>query len=169
MTGINKLLLSAPRLHCKPTVQPSWLCAAPEAWWKGAAAQSAGTWLRGEKGVPLTPFGLFSRICLTNLSPSWLCALLGCTSLSPSWSIAMFFFPGKWGMHSCSEPEVFHSRVPSCLQLCSLCRYRHQEQIACCRWVYAVREGVGWHSLGIMYFYHGSLATQLAEWQVSWS
>lgn len=34
MTGVNKLLLSAPRLPCKPTVQPSWLCAAPEAWWK---------------------------------------------------------------------------------------------------------------------------------------
>lgn len=172
MTGINTLLLSATRLHCKP----GWLRAAPGAWLKVQlrrrplpAAWSAGTWLREVKRVCLSlSLRAVQQNPLNKSVPHYyyyfiIIKLSIPVSILVFWSISTFFFPGKRSIHSCREPEAFHSPVPSCLHLWPLCRYRHQAPTVCRRWVYAVWKGVGWHSLGIMYFYRGSLATQLAE------
>lgn len=100
MTGINKLLLSATGLHCKPTEQPSCYVlflgpgGSTAAQRPLHAARSAGTWLRGEKGVSLTFILGFMVESTYQISaphlPYFFIFLLDRPPLSPSWSSAPY-------------------------------------------------------------------------------
>lgn len=111
MTGINKLLLSATGLHCKPTEQLS-CCVLFLGPGGSTAAQrplpaacSAGTWLRGEKGVSLTFILGFMIESTYQISAPHLPFIIiiiflqDRPPLSPSWSSAPY-------PHSSSQPPT---------------------------------------------------------------